>query len=123
MAKQKMAMRAQNNKKDGDKDVAAPAIVSNVLRSLVTDVIKAMTTAITNAMVPVAVTTKTITYYSAIHLYDKESFETNTKEGKYRCHLITKTSEGWKNEQISATVEHADKILELFKDSSVQLGL
>ena len=46
-----------------------------------------------------------------------------TKEGKYRWHLTTKTAEEWKNDGISATVDHANKILDLFKDCSVQFGL
>ena len=82
-----------------------------------------MMTAIANAMVPVTVTTKTITYSFAIDPYNKESFKTKTKEGKYWWKLTTKTSEGWKKDGIYATIEHTNKILELFKDRSVQFGL
>ena len=91
--------------------------------SLVTAVTQAMMTAIANAAVPVPVTPKIITYYSDIDPYDDESFGTNMKEGNYQWHLTTKTVGGWKKDGIYATVEHADKILELFKDRSVQFGL
>ena len=118
-----MAMRVRKNKGDGDKDAESPAIASDVLRSLVTAVTQAMTTVTANATVPVPVTPKTITYSSAIDLYGNELFETNTKEGKYRWHLTTKTAEGWKNDGIYATVKPAGKILDIFKDRSVQFGL
>ena len=85
-----MSTRAQRHQNDGDKDAAAPAIASNVL----TAVTKSMMTAIANATIPVATTPKTITYFSAIDPYDKKSFETKTKEGKYWWHLITKNAEG-----------------------------
>ena len=74
-------------------------------------------------MVPVPVTPKTITYSSAIDPYNNESFETKTKEGKYRWHLTTKTDKGWKKGGISATAKHAKNILDLFRDHSVQFGL
>ena len=109
--------------KNYDKDVADPAISYDVLRILTTAVTKAITTAITNEMVPVAATPNNITYSSVINLPNNESFETKTKEGNYQWHLITKTSEGWKNYGISATINHADNILDLFKDCSVQFGL
>ena len=91
MAKQKMATRARRNQGDGYEDAEASAISSDVLRSLVTAVTQAMATAIANATVPVPVTPKTITYFSVIDLYNNESFH-KKKEGKYRWHLITKTS-------------------------------
>ena len=50
-------------------------------------------------------------------------FKTKTKEGKHRWHLITKTAEGRRKDGICATVEHADKILDLLKNCSVQFGL
>ena len=75
-----------------------------------------MASAITNNMVPIPVTTKNITYSSAIDPYDDQSFEMNMKEGKYRWHLTTKTDKGRKKDDISATVEHNEKILDLFKD-------
>ena len=115
-----MARRARRNQGDRDKDTSALAIDSDVLRSLVTAVTQAMMTAISNATVPVPVTPKTITYSSIIDPYDDESLETKKKEGKYRWHLNTKTVEGWKNDGISAYVDHAGKILDLFKD---QFGL
>ena len=74
-----MAKREQRNQGDGDKDAAAPAIDSDVLRSLVTFVTQAMTTAIANATLPVPVTPKTITYSPAIDPYGDELFETKTK--------------------------------------------
>ena len=43
-----------------------------------------MITAIANSTVLVLVTPKTITYSSAIDLYDDELLETKTKEGNYR---------------------------------------
>ena len=79
---QTLATRALSNKNDGNKDAAAKVIASNVLRSLVTAVTKAMKTAIANATVLVAVTPKTITYSSSIHLYDNKPFKIKTKEGK-----------------------------------------
>ena len=118
-----MSTRKQINQGDGDEYAAAPAIASDVLRSLVTAVTQAMTTAIANATVPVPVTPNTITYYSTIDPYGDKFSETKTKEGKYRWHLTTKTSKGWKHDGISATVTHAKNILDLFKDLSVQLGL
>ena len=89
-----METRARRNQGDVDEDSAAPSIASNVLRILVTAVTQAMTTAIENATVPVPVTTKTINYSSVIDPYNNESFETNTKEWKYRWHLTTKTAKG-----------------------------
>ena len=86
----------QRNQGDGDKYTAATAIASNVLRSLVTAVTKAMTTAIANAMVPVAATPNTITYSSSIYLYNNKPFEMKTKEGKCWWHLINKTAKGHK---------------------------
>ena len=77
-----MAMRAQINQGDGDKDEAAPAIDSDVIRILVTAVTKAMVTAIANSTVPNPVTPNTITHSSAINPYNNETLETNTKEGK-----------------------------------------
>ena len=118
-----MATRARRNQGDEYEDAAAPAISSDVLRILVTAVTQAMTTAIINATVPVPVTPKTITYSSAIDLYNDESFKTNTKEWKFRWHLTTKTSKGRKRDGIYATVEYDDTILDLFKDRSVQFGL
>ena len=118
-----MATRARRNKFNGDKDATDLSITYNVLRSLVTDVTQVMATAISNVMVPVRVRPKTITYSSSVDLYDEDSFEMKTKEGKYRWHLTTKTSEGWKKDFISATVNHANKILDLFNDCSVQFGL
>ena len=118
-----MATRARRNKFNGDKDATDLSITYNVLRSLVTDVTQVMATAISNVMVPVRVRPKTITYSSSVDLYDEDSFEMKTKEGKYRWHLTTKTSEGWKKDFISATVNHSNKILDLFNDCSVQFGL
>ena len=86
-------------------------------------VTQAMTTAITNALVLVPVTPKNITYSSAINPYDNEFFETKMKKGKYRWHLTTKTAKGWKKDGISATTKHANKILDILKDHSVQFGL
>ena len=120
---QTMATRARINQDGRDKDAAAPAIASDVLSSLVMAVTQAMMTAIANTTVPVPVTSKTITYSSTINPYNNESFKTKTKEGKYRWHLTTKTTKGWKKDCISATVEHGDKILDLFKDRSVQFIL
>ena len=71
-------------------------------------------------MVPVATTLNTTMYSSAIDPYNNGLFETNTKEGKYWWHLVTKTSEGWKKDGISATFKHAYKILDPFKDRSLQ---
>ena len=62
---------------------------------------------------------KAITYYSDIEPYNGELFETKMQEEKYWCHLTTKTTEGWKKDIIYATVKHADKILDIFKDISV----
>ena len=67
-----MAKRAQRNQNDGDEDAAALDVASNVLRSLVLDVTKAMMNATVNAMVPVAVTSKNIKYSSAIDPYNDE---------------------------------------------------
>ena len=67
-----METRAQRHQHDGYKDAVAPAIASDVLRSLVTAVTKAMKTTIANATVPVSVTPNTITYFSAINLYNNE---------------------------------------------------
>ena len=118
-----MATRAQRNQGDRDEDAAAPAIALNVLGSLVTAVTQAITTAIANTKVPVHVALKIITYSSAYDPYDKKLFKTKTKEGKHRWHLITKTAEGRRKDGICATVEHADKILDLLKNCSVQFGL
>ena len=63
-------MRARRNQGDGYKDAEALVIASNVLRSLVTTVTQAMTTAIANATVTVPVTPNTITYSSAIDPYN-----------------------------------------------------
>ena len=90
-----MTSRAQTNQGEGDEDVASPAISSDVFRILVTAVTQAMKTFIANATAPVPVTPKTITYSSTIDPYNNNSFETKTKEGKYRWLLTTKTSEGW----------------------------
>ena len=79
-----MVTRAQTNQGDGDEDVASPDIYSNVFRILVTSVTQAMKTFIANETAPVPVTPKTITYSSTIDPYDKNSFETKTKKGKYR---------------------------------------
>ena len=76
---QTMAMMAQRNQNNGNKYAAAPAIASDVLRSLVKAVAKMMTTAIANAKVLVAATSKTIKYYSNIDPYDNKSFETKMK--------------------------------------------
>ena len=114
-----MTPRARRSQGNRDKDAAYTAIAFNVLRSLVTLVTQSMTTAIVNATFPGPVNTKTTTYYSAINLYDNELSETKTEEGKYQWHFYTKTAEGWKKDGISATVDHADNILDLFKDRSV----
>ena len=82
-----------------------------------------MTTAIANTTVPSPFTPKTINYSSTINPFNDESFETNMKEGKYRWHLTTKTAKGWNKDGISATVKHANKILDLFKDCSVYFRL
>ena len=82
-----------------------------------------MTTSIANTTVPVPVTPNTITYSYAIDLYDDKLFGMKTKEGKYWWHFNTKTIEGWKKDGISATIKHTDKILDLFKDCSVQFRL
>ena len=74
-----MAKREQQNQGDGDEDAAAPAIASDVLRSLVTAVTQAMIPAIANTTLPVPVTPKTITYSSAIDPYGDKLFETKTK--------------------------------------------
>ena len=121
--RQTMATRLRRQQNDIDEEAAAPYIASDVLRSLVMAVAKSMTPAIANATVLVASTPKTISYSSAIYPYDGKSFEMKMKEGKYWWHLITKTAEGWKKDGISAIVEHANKILDLFKDHSVQFGL
>ena len=97
-----------------------PSIASDVLRGLVADVTQVMTTAIANATVPVPVTPKTINYSSAINLYNDESFKTKTKKRKYQWNLTNNTYKGCKKDGISATVDHADNILDLFKDCSVQ---
>ena len=75
-------MRIKINQGDGDKDEAAPAIDSDVIRILVTAVTKAMVTTIANSTVPNPVTPNTITHSSAINPYNNETLETNTKEGK-----------------------------------------
>ena len=67
-----MAKRAQRNQNDRDEDAAALDVASNVLRSLVLDVTKAMMNATVNATVPVAVTSKNIKYSSAIDPYNDE---------------------------------------------------
>ena len=77
-----MSTKLRRNQVDGNKDAAAPAISSDVFRSLVMAITQAMITAITNAMFTVPVTPKTITDSSAIYLYEEELFETKTKEGK-----------------------------------------
>ena len=118
-----MVMRARRNQGNGGKDASATEIASNVLRRLITAVTQTTTTAIANATVPIPVTPKTITYFSAINPYNNKSFETKTKKGRYRWHLTTKTFEGWKKDGSYATVKQAKKILDLFKDSSVQFGL
>ena len=84
-----MVTTTWRNQVNVDKDAAAPAIASDVLRSLVTAVTQAMTTATANAMVPVPVTPKTITYFSTIYQYNDESFGTKIKDGKNRWHLTT----------------------------------
>jgi len=84
---------------------------------------KAMKTEITNASETAVNKRDKPVYSTAIDPYDDESFETTSKEGKYRWHLITKTTEGWKKESTAATVDHADKVLDLFKDRAVQFGL
>ena len=73
----------RRNQGDRDKDAAALEISFNVIRSLVTAVTKAMKNFTANAMVPVSVTPKTITYFSAIDLYNNESLKTKTKEENY----------------------------------------
>ena len=95
-ADQTMSMREQINQGDRDKDIADPDIAYDVLRSLITAIIQVTTTAISNATFPISVTTKTITYSSAIDPYEKKSLETKTKDGNYLWNLTTKTSEGWK---------------------------
>ena len=87
-----METRTRINKGDGDEDAAALAIASDVLRSLVTAITQAMTIAIANAMVPVPVTPKFITYYSTINPYDNAFFGMNMKEGNYRWNLTNKTA-------------------------------
>ena len=118
-----MAMRARINQGNRDKYAAAPVISSNILRILVTDVTQVMRTDISKATVPVPVNPKTITYSFVVDPCDNESFETKIKEGKYRWHFTTKKSEGWKKDGISATVKHANKVLDLFKERSVQFEL
>ena len=116
MSGKAMAKRARINRGNGDEDTESPSITYDVLRSLVMAVTQVMTTTIANVTVPVIVTPKTINYSSDIDPYNDNFFEKNMKEGKYRCHLTTKTSKGWKKDGISATVKHANKILDLFKD-------
>ena len=89
-----MTTRDRRNQGNGEEDAAAPAIASDVLRSLVMSVTQAITTDIANGMVPVLVTPKIITYSSVIDLYNDKSFKTKTKEGKYRRDLTTKAVEG-----------------------------
>ena len=79
-----------------------------------------MKNTIANAMVALPVTPKTITYSSVIDLYNNKSLGTKKKEGKYMWNLTTDTSEEWKKDGISATVEHVEKILDIFKDRSVR---
>ena len=74
-----MTTKAQINQGDRYKDAAALSVASNVLRSLVMAVTKAMTTAIANATVPVPVILNTITYSSVINPYNNELFETKKK--------------------------------------------
>ena len=82
-----MATRTRRQQNNGNKDAEEPAtalsIDSNVLRSLVTDVTTAMTTAISNKTFPVSATPMTTTYSSTIDLYYRESFKTKSKEDKY----------------------------------------
>ena len=118
-----MAMRIRRHKNDSNKYAAAPDTDYDVLRKFVMTVTMLMMTAIANATVPVAATPKTTMYSSAIEPYDNEPFKTNKKEGKLRWNLITKTAKGWKKDGISTTVEHANNILDIFKDRSVQFGL
>ena len=66
-----MTMRSLRHQNDGEEDTAALAISSNVLRSLITAVTKAMTTDIANEMVLVVTTPNTIMYSSTIAPYNK----------------------------------------------------
>ena len=100
-----------------------PSVDPRAVKAMMMAMTKAMTTAITNASLAAANKRDKPVYSTALDPYDDESFETTTKEGKYRWHLVTKTTEGWKKESTSATVDHADKVLDLFKDRAVQFGL
>ena len=88
---QTMETKARRHQNDANKDAADPtmdpSIDSDVLRSLVMDVTMERLTAISNAMVPVAATPMTTTYYSAINPYDQYLFKAKTKEGKYWWHI------------------------------------
>ena len=89
-----METRARRQKNYDNKDATSPAISSDVLRSLITAVTKAMTTTISNATVLDADTPKTIMYSSNIDPYNKDISEMKTKEGKFRWRIITKTTKG-----------------------------
>ena len=67
-----MSTTAQRHQIKGEENTVAPAIASDVLRSLVIAVTKVIKAAISNAKVPVDVTPKTITYYPPIDLYINE---------------------------------------------------
>ena len=100
-----------------DPAAAAPSAVAIDLTALQA-LVQALTTALSNGLVDSTTTTK---YSTSIDPYNTNSMDVEKKDENNQWVVITKMMDGWK--LVTANLENAENLMDLFKDHQTQFGL
>ena len=100
-----------------DPAAAAPSAVAIDLTALQA-LVQALTTALSNGLVDSTTTTK---YSTSIDPYNTNSMDVEKKDENNQWAVITKMMDGWK--LVTANLENAENLMDLFKDHQTQFGL
>ena len=119
-----MARGGQGNADKEERTRGNAVIPSAALDTLITSLTYSITTSVATAVASVAAapgaSTTARKLSTAINLYNMESMDLDSKEGKYDWKMVTAREESWK--PLSLTTYNSEAIADLFKDRAGQFG-